>query len=528
MPNRTLAVAILLICSISAGSDRHNDVNNGASRILGAAEGLTANLKGVDRAYAYWLISRIYQTLDPVEESKLLPQACQAAITAKPENSDTTFKEKIEYDCLRRMMVVQPESAATLLLQADANVRQQINAAKASSAAKSGNIDAALELLTSDLSQGAQYPYDRAIAVMASLPGDNRNGRDRIFAQALSVFRQRLVKRSGVGMEDLGTMVVRFHKDLSQGLVLEGVNELLDAAQDDDAGDTHLEISINSGSAAHSFGSSYQYRLFQLLPVLKELDSSRAEKLLRENQQIAELQKQNDGDSPLTFSLNRVKGPSPASAGATQFLAAMQLRRQADEILQSAKDDPSGSFTKAKAMPDNLERGQSLKADLLMQLARIAAKDHEALAMQALDEVSKMIEQYPVLARCKYLVAIGEQYSRLKKVNSIKEVVKQGMRAVKQLYDLDTSSDDPNQALKSSWPSTVVSRAFLALAAKVSPSFAEATVAELPDPDLQVFSLIQVADAMLAIPSYPNLIQQRHKQENANSTQVFDMPSTEK
>ncbi len=529
MPNRIcLVAAILLAGSISAGYDHGSAPNTGPTRILAGAEGLTANLKGIDRAYALWLLSRIYQTLEPVEEGRLLTQACQAAISAKVEDFDTSFKEKIEYDCLRRMMATQPGAAAELLLQSDANVRQQINAGKASSAAKSGNIDAALELLSSDISQGAQYPYDRAIAVMAALPSNDRNARDRIFAQALSVFRQRRVKRATVGMEDLGTMVVRFHQDLSQGLVLEGVNELLDAAQEDDAGDTHLEISVTSSSATHSFGSSYQYRLFQLLPVLRVLDASRAEKLLRENQQIAELQKQSNGDSPLAFSLNRVKGPSPASAGATQPIVDMQLRRQAEEVLQSVKGDPSGAFARAKAMTDNIDRGQSIKADLLMRLARATIKDNEALAMQALDEVSKISEQYPALVRCKYLVQVGEQYIRLKKLENLKAVVKQGMRAVKQLYDVDSSSDDPNQALKSSWPSTVVARAFSALAAGVSQPFAEGVIAELPDPDLQVYSMIQVADALLAIPSYPNLVQQRHKQEDAMSTQVFDMPVVSK
>src|SRR4029077_11926424 len=106
-----------------------------------------------------------------------------------------------------------------------------------------------------------------------------------------------------------------------------------------------------------------------------------------------------------------------------------------------------------------------------------------------------------------------------------KAVVEQGMKLAHELYQTDSNSDDPNRALKSAWPSTVVSRAFVSLASRVSLKFAEQMIAEVRDSDIQVFDRIEIASTLLAASSYPSHIQQRHKQKNIYSMQVFVMPS---
>src|SRR5262249_15492028 len=226
----------------------------------------------------------------PGEEKRILQESCESAVRTPADEMDASFKEKIEYDCLQRLLVVLPQPAKELLSQASANVRQQILASGAVTAAKKGDIDAALNLLSSEISQGAEYPYDRALVVLKELPSDDRNDRDRIFAQALSIYRERH-RRPTAGMEDLGTIIVRFWRDLSPGLVLEGINELLDSAREESVGESHLEISVNSRSSIQSFGSLYEYRLFQLLPVLRTLDPAGADKLVSENPQLEAAQK---------------------------------------------------------------------------------------------------------------------------------------------------------------------------------------------------------------------------------------------
>jgi hypothetical protein len=509
-------MVVALVCEISAG-ERKGEQD--AARILGAAEALAHNLRGVDRAYAYLLVSRAYANFDPTEENRLLEESCKAAIAAPAEDLDISFKEKIEYDCLQRLLVVMPAPANELLSQAAANVRQQILGGKATVAAKKGDVDAALGLLSSEISRGAEYPYDRALAVMKALPEDDRSDRDRIFAQALSIFRERH-KRATAGMEDLGTIIVRFWRKLSPGLVLEAVNELLDSALDENVADSHLEVTVNSQSSARSFGSLYQYRLFQLLPVLRALDPSGAEKLIRENQQLGVPQKP-ESDPVLSMTLRRKDGPAAGNSAGSQDFAAIQLRMRAEEILASVKDDPSLALARALSLEDNIDQSRSPKGDVLTAIARTTAKEHPEVATKALEELTKMAENYPLIVRCRYLTESGNLYWRMKKVDKAKDVVAQGMKLVNELYKADTNSDDPNRALKSAWPSTVVSRAFVGLASRVSLKFAEEVLKEVPDSDLQVFDRIEIASTLLAVSSYPSLMEQRHKQQNTYSMQVF-------
>ena len=416
-----------------------------------------------------------------------------------------------------------PGPANELLPRAAANVRQQILGAKAAESAKKGDVDAAMSLLSSEISRGADYPYDRAITVMKALPEADRADRDRIFAQALSIFRERHT-RATAGMEDLGTLIVQFWKDLSPGLVLEAVNELFDSALEENAADSHLEVTVSLQSSARSFGSLYQYRLFQLLPVLRALDPSGAEKLVRDNQQLG-LSQKIDASPMLSMTLHRKDGPAGGTGGGNQTFATIQLRLRAEEILASVKDAPSSALARALALDDNIDQNRSIKADLLAGIARATAKERPELAADALAELSKMIEHYPLLVRCRYLAEAGNLYWRMKKIDKVRDIVGQGMKLANELYKADTNSDDPNRALKSAWPSTVVSRAFVGLASRVSLKFAEETVKEIPDQDLQVFARIEMASTLLTTSSYPSLMEQRHKQQNVYSMQVFAVPT---
>jgi hypothetical protein len=511
-------MACALVCYTHAG-ERKSEQD--AARVLGTAEALAHNLAGVDRAYAYLLISHAYASFDSSEEKRLLEESCTAAIGAPAEDLDISFKEKIQYDCLQRLLVVMPGPANELLSQAAANVRQQILGAKAADSAKKGDVDAAMSLLSSEISRGADYPYDRAITVMKALP--DRADRDRIFAQALSIFHERHT-RATAGMEDLGTLIVQFWRDLSPGLVLEAVNELLDSALDENAADSHLEVTVSLQSSARSFGCLYQYRLYQLLPVLRALDPSGAEKLVRDNQQLGLSQKPDAGPM-LSMTLQRKDGPASGTGIGGQTFGAIRLRLRAEEILASVKNAPSAALDRARGLDDNIDQNRSIKADLLTGIARATAKDHPELAMDALAELPKVVEHYPLIVRCRYLAEAGNLYWRMKKIDKVRDIAGQGMKLANELYKADTNSDDPNRALKSAWPSTVVSRAFAGLASRVSLKFAEEIVKEIPDQDLQVFARIETASTLLATSSYPSLMEQRHKRQNVYSMQVFTVPS---
>ena len=530
-----LIFSFFLASSLVGKRSSQNDAT--ATRILGHATAAAANLRGIDRAYALWLISRAYAKFDAKKEKQSLAQSCEASMLPTREDRAAALRQKIQGDCLRRLKQVWPGRAAELLSRADPDVRQTILGENATAAAKKGSVDDALTLLSSEISQGASYPYARAISVIKALPADDRPDKDRIFAQALTMYQQQN-DRYAVGFEDLGTMIVRLRKDLSPGLVLAAIDTLLDSAREEYASDVHMEVKVESKQGALSFGSLYQYRIFQLMPVLQELAPARADSLAEENRQVVQAMKAHAGglqslsdsysqdshkDPSLSFSFAIKDGPYRDGGASVSDVTAIDLRVQAGHILDRAKIDPANALQDAAALLDTVENGRSVKADLLLGIARVAANDHEIVSLEALQDLSKQIELYPPLLLCRYLVQIADRYLRMKKPEAAMTVINRGFRMAGALYDIDTNSDDPNRALKSSWPSTTVSRSFIALASRVSLKFADQELLEIRDPDLRAFDEIQIASVLLGIPNYPAIMERRSKHDN--STDVFPIPS---
>jgi hypothetical protein len=470
----------------------------------------------------------------------MLKKSCEAALLPQADGLDNTFRETIQLDCLRRMMVLDSKLAQELLSRADPNVRQQVFAAKAATFAAKDDVDSALTMLSSEVSQGARYPYQHALSVIKALPADDNSGRDRVFAQALMFYSQKR-SRFDVGAEDLGTLVLRLHREITPGLVLQAIDELLDVAGEESAADSHLELTIKADSQGVTFDSLYQYRLFQLLPVIRELDSSRADQLIKDNARVGDaLRKYTNGLQSLSpvysddttnpdqsFSMAFHVSPGPAAGGNNSSIGILnlQIEKQMQEILARAKDDPEDAFRNAALIQDVPGSFGWSKADLLLRIAELAGKEHSRVAVDVLQEVSKLLEHYPLSAQCRYLVLIADQLLRLKEVDKAQSMVSKLLKYIDKLYAIDVNSDDPNRALKSTWPSTVVSRACAALAARISTKFAQEVLRELPDPDLRVFVDIELANIMLQAPSYPALVQERHKEEKSYKVSVFPIPS---
>ncbi|HEV2991969.1 MAG TPA: hypothetical protein VG759_26265 [Candidatus Angelobacter sp.] len=537
--------SILLIVvgvSISAAPVLGQPAANGAKtelaeQLLQAAESGASNLQGVDRAYAYWIISRGFSKINLREEQQSLKKSCDTALALGRDDRDNVLREKIQLDCIRRMMVIQPALGAELLDKAAPDVRQQIFASEAAKFATKGDIDTALTMLASEVSQGARYPYGRAFEVIRAIPPAERGDKDRIFFQALACYRQKH-SRFDVGAEDLGTLLIRVWRDLSPGLVLATVDELLNVAQEEVTTDSHLELSLRSGSGEAAFGSLYQYRLFQLLPVLRELDPSRADALLKENLQVkTSLQKYTNGlqsfsdtysEAPKddsSFSLTLRVNQGPASGVFNASIQTLQIQSEASEILAAVPIDAANALKNALLLQDAPDAFGSPKGDLLLAIAQRSVKQHSDVTERALLELSKSLDHYPILTQCHYLLATAGLYARIGDSDRAQAALKETMKRVKKLYDSDTNSDDPNQSLKSAWPSTVVSRACVAVAGRISSRLANDLVMQLPDPDLRIFARIERASSMLGIPSYPALIQERHKQEKGYRVLAFPIPS---
>ena len=149
------------------------------------------------------------------------------------------------------------------------------------------NFDRAHQLLTQVADEQGYFPYGDAIHLIEALPPKQAGDRLAIFSEALDSFTQH-TEELYPGYEDLATMVLRFWEELPAPLVLQAIDQILDRGKDVDevqrkAGEQDLRVGISTKQGAAYFPSTYEFRVFQLMPVLEQLDETRAESLRRES-----------------------------------------------------------------------------------------------------------------------------------------------------------------------------------------------------------------------------------------------------
>src|SRR5277367_4093297 len=156
-----------------------------------------------------------------------------------------------------------------------------------SRAVESRKFDKAVSLLMQSPLEG--FPYDAATQLMLALPPERDADKQAIFLRAMASDHERL--SVSVPGSDFTGMVIRFWRHIPPSIALDAIHQVLDESRSSTS-----EINLGGASGRIAFKDLYQYRLFELLPVLRELDASEADKLLNDSQQAqAQLQKFPDG-----------------------------------------------------------------------------------------------------------------------------------------------------------------------------------------------------------------------------------------
>jgi len=127
-------------------------------------------------------------------------------------------------------------------------------------------------------------------------------------------------------------LVVKFGLAMPPKMVLAAIDEIL--SQDKNQAEDQLNITVGGDGGTASFASRYEYDLFAVLPVVRQLDESRAKQLLEENQTLqSKLQQYPQG-------LNSLDPPPPPErrrtpitlvAASAQWSAWVTALAQADQ-----------------------------------------------------------------------------------------------------------------------------------------------------------------------------------------------------
>jgi hypothetical protein len=175
-------------------------------------------------------------------------------------------------------------------------------------------------------------------------------------------------------------------------LVLQAIHQVLDAAKKHES-----KISVGRSDDRASLSSSYTYRLFQLLPVLRQLDGSEADVLAKESPEVQEdLRKFPDGIQIFTrerqdASHSESKASSFGMAGRAESLSSLMEQRdleeehslRLDEISQIAREDCERAVNSADSISIPTQ-DPYLRLDALLTVAEVCKAKNQSSTRHAL------------------------------------------------------------------------------------------------------------------------------------------------
>ncbi len=493
--------------------------------VLKAAESEAVALQPEMRVFVIWQASVGYQKIDPDKSAALLRSAFQTSIVL--ETRHTMMRRCIDEVCnvkkylqehILRDLIARPHKPGeieSLLASGDPVVRQELVPELIRSYVKHKDINRAREALNlADIDR--PYPYAEAIEVMEALP-QNSIERASIFSQALTNFSNQHGSDSPQ-VNDLASMVFRFCHELPPASVLDAIDQILERAKDSDDEKRNYRSSLTTAKEALYFNSQYELRLFELLPVLEELDRPRAEMLLRENNSLQDvLNRYPQGMASLEPTSNRTT-PRPedeissiyrigefdtSNAYETDLYrnlpAQAWMNDLAFKIIREMDSSPAQAISDAMTLPvrDAHRKDASPRAETLAELALMLAKKDPNLSMAALTEVRQLSDGLSLYRQADLLFRLPDTHLALKDEKHARSALSELLAMADKLYWRDIDPDDPNQAFKATWPSTALWRHCVEFSAKLSPSPAEDILASIPDPDIRTFEKVALATSFL-------------------------------
>jgi hypothetical protein len=527
LPQEESSRAPLLVCPPTyVGATNRTVLHRRGVHLLKSARTEAATLEPAMRAVVLSEVAKAYERVDQSQADKLLEETFSASLSieqGRTLNSGECLasdacqtKQTLQQEVMRIMVSRSVALVEELLPSAEEGARHAIVDSLVSSYTVKKNFDHAEELLTSSAAE-EDFPYHAASQLMHDLPPERANDKLTIFVQALANFRQ-FGGDSLPDSQDLAILVLNFWRELPRPIVLDAIDALVEQAKAaEDSG--KMRITFKSKKTNLTFSSAYEYRLFQLMPVLKELDDSHAESLLREDQENRALLRQFPGgyvslvsetretsrtadESDGNFSLAYQFGSSSPLGIALQPQGqqAEQVSRRQRQIEEAVTKDPEQAIADALGLPlaSNLSpRSKSPRAEALLTIAQMTVGSHPSASGKALEELRKTLTDTPLVQQARLIISLTEIYIQLGDCESARDAVKDGLKIAEKLYRHDSDVPDINQVIKAKWPSANAWRGLVSLAARISPAFASQVLSEIPDPEIATLEKVEVGKTLL-------------------------------
>ncbi len=470
--------------------------------MLAAAEALSGGLEGNMRAYSMLQLANAYALSDKPKAVELLQRAFAVTTETREE---TPSKTQLQKEILQALAPLNPAVTEELLPQAAASVRGDVLNALLGSYIKNKQTDKAIEMVLQVARQG-EFPYKAVDQLMQSLPKEDSVNRQALFTAALDNQKSHPEAR-GMRMGDLSSMIVRYWTRLPVAMVKEAIDTVLDQADpeknsgSDNAG--KMTITLASAKGTAGFNSLFEFRAYQLLPVLRKLDESEAAKLTERLQRMnptlkdapSDLADTQAGGQNTMMAVSMGDGPGPAPP---PRMVGMNVG-EVGKIMAIAKTHPQDALAQAAMLEPNAR----LRA--LQGIARVNLKDNESVSRAALKQVLDLAPQLELEPQESALESAASLYLQMKDTESAQKALAQAGKVAETMYKEDTNKDDPNQALKAYWPSTAAWMRLVQIADGISPRASAEIIHGIDDPEIQVTQQLALAGTLLGLPLGPSL-----------------------
>ncbi|HEY6254107.1 MAG TPA: hypothetical protein VI685_29485 [Candidatus Angelobacter sp.] len=491
--------------ALPSGANHTNKEGKDALELLKTAETEAAALDGEMRAWVLWQIGLGYQSFDRPKALDVFERAFVAS-RAAPEDHATAKTEmevmakitghatlpsrlRLQADIARSIVLLDPKRSEQVLQQVDPAARGSVLVSVLASQEKEKQFDRALETLNWIVAQD-EMPYRYALRLMDTLNPDQSSELTQLFVTALASYRDHAPHSQF--KDEFAVMLTHYWNRLPKTVVREAIDEILKQVADADEKGSY---SLQSGKGTITFGSLYEYRLSQIMPVLREFDTSAMRDYLEKYPALASVGTGDDVPLPATTGDARFH-PTGGYATIMISMAEMPSAQKAAAKVDSGHTD--GAIADAANITD-----LSLRAQTYEYIARVASAKNDSAAGTALEKMLQVADKLGPKDAFPYYSSAADIYLRLKQIDEAKNSIEAGLDVADKLYKTDADDDDPNTALKAFWPSTNAYCAMLRHAGPISHAWASSLLRRIRDPEIRVAAETELAGGWLNAPTGP-------------------------
>lgn len=535
-----------LTFSAAAGTKQASDDKRQAFSLLASATGIEI---GDDAAAAYGC-ERIAALTAPV--AARLPGRKPDKPAVFPSTNHATGAASSLDACLRRAMQIQdvetrqraaleigaqflsayPERALEGIALVDASVQPPLRAKYVDYLVSQKRLKEAHEQVFL-MPRDEHFSFEAAIHLMMATSGRDTSERRAIYALATDAFRN-IPSQSGSlipsGNDDFGGLIVHFWKEMPTEQVLDSIELLLQKAKEQQEGQEGRNWSprittSSSGRGSRSeatFNSVYEFRVFEVLPILRQIDPARYDEYVKENTDVRqELERLPDG----LASMDPWYGKTTGETQRTNFVSLGLPPTVPAAVLNqiSGAQTPQDALREAMSLPAVSADGESPRLEALQVLVDGGSSRNPGVTVEALHEMETNLGQLDDIRKLGYEIEIVKYYLKLQ-LNSDADRILLGefSKLQSDLLRRDTDNGDPNRASKLFWPSTAAARAIACLEAKIDARKAIEFANGSLDPDLKATLYIDIAEVLLG--KKPARL---HLERRFNELRAYQVSSTD-